>query len=200
MASRTTDDPPASLASLPNEILSEIIGLLLPKNVCKDTFVQSYPYPDHPWRGRITRPTWEKDPDKHRWAILYTDRRLTAEVLRFLHIKKYSLFVDEYSACWESVVKVKATAKKTSELEDPYPYVPFDVALTKCRSFRGLDFSRISELTIDIQPSDLGTFWSSLDKTLIALCYVQLIPRGPIRNLVIRLQDMRCSSLSNEIA
>ena len=199
---------PVSLTTLPTEILAAIIGLLLPEGVRTAAFTESYPYS---WTeesslqndDRIAETTPRNE---NKWSFVYISRRFHAEGVRYLHSRRYIIDITE-----KSLFPTMEKALDAAFKDDPWgnlrslqlrlPQVdlicgpPFTDG-----AFPGLMLSQVKELMICIHPTDLGSFWRSLNHALDSLCNSQLLRRGPIKSLTIDLQDMTYSELWSDLA
>lgn len=172
--SPTKNTRPASLGTLPIEIITTIIEQALPKNVpnefnidvescfeCVEALKTTAPHPDQ--RPRIQT--------QHRYATLYINKKIYAETLRILRARNFRIKIGQGNfLCMAS----------TTEKE----WGPV---------FPGLDLGKIRELAIDIAPTHFHSDWYHARNALSALCEGQLFPRGPIKKLCIKVEDMKRS-------
>ena len=189
-----------SLATLPSEILSAIIGLLLPDVVRCANSIESYPYS---WtRGFQLQSNdleaREAPGNEHKWSFLYVNRRFHAEGVRYLHDRRYIIDITEKSLCRTTKEAMDAAFEwitcsySSADLTRRPPFAS--------GAFPGLMLSQVKELLVHIRPTSLGLFWHSLKEALDSLCNDHLLQRGPIKNLTIDLIDMSYSELWSKLA
>lgn len=173
-ATPTKNFQSTSISSLPSEILSNIIGQALPDRIPSTYNVDEESYPEcrtsfkfgtiHPQprpRGRAI---------EYRYAVLYSNKRLHAETLRILQARIFRINIGERAFSTAS-----AADARINWVWDPV--------------FPGLDFSNILELVVEIAPTDFRSFWSNVNTALKNLCDQQLIHRGPLKRLRIKVND-----------
>ena len=191
---------PVSLATLPNEILAAIIGLLLPESVCNATPSQCYPYSWKELDGNEDPKAGTAPENTNKWSFLYVNQRFHVEGLHFLHSLRYHLHISE-----DSIFPTEAEATMDAFVDDERSTFSLPLELFNLgpppavEPFPGLKLSRVTELRVEIRPTTLGTFWQRLKDALHLLCNEQLLRRGPIKSLVIDLQDMSYSGLWSQL-
>ncbi len=163
-----------SISSLPSELLTKIIEQVLPNNIPSTYNVDQESYPEcrtslklgtlHP-RSRPRERVIE-----HRYAILYTTKRLHAETLRILQARTFRIRIGERA--------FNLTAAANGGINWVWDPV-----------FPGLDFSKILEMVVEIAPTDFWSFWDNVNTALKNLCGQQLVPRGPLKRLRIEVND-----------
>jgi len=184
-ASPTKPTQPALLGTLPIEIITTIIEQVLPKNVpnefnidldscfeCVEALKMTAPHPDQQPRSQT----------EHRYAILYINKKIYPETLRILRARTFRIKIGQGNLlCMASTTEKIRERLFTDEVWGPV--------------FPGLDLRELSELAIDIAPTRFHSDWSHARNVLSALCEEQLFPRGPIKKLSIKVEDMKRSKM-----
>jgi len=170
----TKNNQSTSISSLPSEILTKIIEQVLPNDIPSTYNVDEESYPEcrasckfgtiHP------RPRPREHAIEHRYAVLYTNKRFHAVTLRILQARQFRIRIGERA--------FNLTAAADGGINWVWDPV-----------FPGLDFSRILELVVEIAPTDFWSFWDNVNTALKNLCSQQLVPRGPLKRLRIKVND-----------
>ena len=183
----------ASMATLPTELISMIVELSLPEDIASTYCVRPEPYT--PARIEPSSPTPRKPLDETRYAVAYVKKRFNAEAMRILHPRQFRIEINE-----------KSFHHWPGDADDEDWWFRTYGALTGCerrwswcKTFPGLHLREIKELVVDITPSNLESFWYSATNAVRSLCENQLVPRGPIRKLVLQVHDMKESGISSEV-
>lgn len=175
--------PPTSIADLPSELLAEIVALALPEDVPSTHVANAGPKTGGSipelvglfFRG-VLRGLMQP---RHPYATLYVSRRFHAEAIRVLRARQFKVIINE-----------RFTRTKSA-------YRPGCI-LDRRASFPGLDLRSIQGLTIEIQPTNLPRFWRHIKSNAATLCTKRLLPRGRLRRLTIKINDMRESTLMTQ--
>lgn len=56
--------------------------------------------------------------------------------------------------------------------------------------FPGLDLSQVRELVVEISPTNFYGLWFNLANAAQNLCQDELLPRGPLRKLTLKIEDI----------
>lgn len=185
-----TTSPPASFATLPSELLAEIIGLALPDNI-PNVYVSNI-------KPRIRGDFSEACKSfirgllpgsrrrVHRYAVLYVSKQFHAEAIRILEGHHFSITLTErlLQNFWQHNMPVGLRS---------------DLVGYRRAYFPGLDLRNIRGLSICIQPTSLTSFWPYINDQIFILCSKHLLPRGPLRSLTVEIEDMRESEVTAEV-
>ncbi|KAL8794205.1 MAG: hypothetical protein Q9195_003273 [Heterodermia aff. obscurata] len=200
----TQQTKPASLETLPNEILAAILGILLRERIIAAhiSFLESYPY-------TRKKDTYDDDDleagsapgNDNAWSFLYVRQRFHAEAVRYFHEWPYAIDINERSLFRTKQEGINAAFIADKEGNFSLPLAnPYSRPRLTGRVFPGLMLSQIRKLIIEIQPTDLRIFWHKVKNALDSLCKEQLLPRGPLKSLSINLRDMQSSEEWQELA
>ena len=189
-----------SLATMPSEILSAIVGLLLPEAVRSAISTERYPYSwTREFRLQFNELRAREAPgNENEWSFLYVNRRFHAEGVRYFHDRRYIIDITEKSLCRTTKEAMDAAFEwitcsySSADLTRGSPFAS--------GAFPGLMLSQVKELMVGIHPTSLGNFWHSLKEALDSLCNEHLLRRGPIKSLTIDLKDMTYSELWSKLA
>lgn len=177
----------ASLETLPNEVLATIIAQALPKDVPTEFDVDVESCSECMDALQITAPHPNKRPEsqlEHRYAILYINKRIYTETLRILRARTFRIKIGQGHFFCTALAPENMQRTNIKRL-----LTNGDWGLV----FPGLDLRMIRELAIDIEPTDFQGVWDHVNNALSALCAGQLLLRGPIKKLCIKVKDMECS-------
>ena len=183
------------MAALPNELIATIVELALPTNIPSTYFVHLGPYSSHIPPGMRHRDR-KKPEDEHRYAVVYVNKRFNAEAVRILQARQFRIEMDEMSFYEE---EPERQADKDWWYELCGPFTGCERRWSWSKTFPGLDLRAIDELVIHITPSSMGSFWCSATNAVRSLCEKQLEPRGPIKKLVIQVDDMEESDIEGPL-
>lgn len=194
--SKTPTEPPqpASLGTLPREIIAAIIRNVFPNKIhIPATYVGDVPYPQYSRkcqyeRGKVI--AFKNSKTEHQlkmnppqcfpFAVLHLNQRFYAQTRRMLYDRTFRISIGECAFYFRDAAEMAYSAQHSVD------WTWIDV-------FPGLDLSQVLELVIEIAPTDYRGFWYNVKNALENLCQTELLPRGPIMKLKIELKDMRVS-------
>jgi len=164
------DIQPAFLETLPSEILTNIIERVLPKyySTTYDVAMEANPKYNRYNFGQVYYAL--PPPFERRLPILYINKKMYAVALYILQARTFRI-----EFCERALIN---PVPLDEQIEWEWKPV-----------FPGLDLTMIRELVIEITPTESRIFWHILSVAMKNLCKQQLLPRGPVKKLSVKVKD-----------